>query len=247
MIGQGTWEMERQRAASIAALRRGLDLGMTHIDTAEMYGGGKVEELVGEAIAGRRHEVFLVSKVLPEHASRQGTVDACVGSLRRLRTDYLDCYLLHWPSRHPLAGTIAAFEQLVGDGKIKTWGVSNFDEDRVEEAVRLAGPNRVACNQVLYHLGERTIEHYILPTCERHRLAVVAYSPFGQGNFRANRVLEEIVGSAVLLEDDDDVLDLPPLGDGAGRIATAPIHIEQESACRKHQTRGIQECGMAHA
>ena len=192
VIGQGTWEMERQRAASIAALRRGLDLGMTHIDTAEMYGGGKVEELVGEAIAGRRHEVFLVSKVLPEHASRQGTVDACVGSLRRLRTDYLDCYLLHWPSRHPLAGTIAAFEQLVGDGKIKTWGVSNFDEDRVEEAVRLAGPNRVACNQVLYHLGERTIEHYILPTCERHRLAVVAYSPFGQGNFRANRVLEEI-------------------------------------------------------
>ena len=192
VIGQGTWEMERQRAASIAALRRGLDLGMTHIDTAEMYGGGKVEELVGEAIAGRRHEVFLVSKVLPEHASRQGTVDACVGSLRRLRTDYLDCYLLHWPSRHPLAGTIAAFEQLVGDGKIKTWGVSNFDEERVEEAVRLAGPNRVACNQVLYHLGERTIEHYILPTCERHRLAVVAYSPFGQGNFRPNRVLEEI-------------------------------------------------------
>jgi len=184
--------MERQRAASIAALRRGLDLGMTHIDTAEMYGGGKVEELVGEAIAGRRHEVFLVSKVLPENASRQGTIDACARSLRRLRTDYLDCYLLHWPSRHPLAGTIAAFEQLVGDGKIKTWGVSNFDEERVEEAVHLAGPNRVACNQVLYHLGERTIEHYILPTCERHRLAVVAYSPFGQGNFRPNRVLEEI-------------------------------------------------------
>src|SRR5436309_14802397 len=118
VIGQGTWEMERQRAASIAALRRGLDLGMTHIDTAEMYGGGKVEELVGEAIAGRRHEVFLVSKVLPEHASRQGTIHACASSLRRLRTDCLDCYQLHWPSRHSLPGTHAAFQPQLGDDKI---------------------------------------------------------------------------------------------------------------------------------
>lgn len=192
VIGQGTWNMERDRASSIAALRRGLDLGMTHIDMAEMYGSGQVEELVGEAIAERRREVFLVSKVLPENASRQGTVDACERSLRRLRTEYLDCYLLHWPSRHRLADTIAAFEQLVRDGKIKTWGVSNFDEERVEEAVRIAGPNRVACNQVLYHLGERTIEHYILPTCARDRIAVVAYSPFGQGDFRSNRVLDEV-------------------------------------------------------
>ncbi len=191
-IGQGTWNMERNRAASIAALRRGLDLGMTHIDTAEMYGSGAVEELVGEAIAGRRAEVFLVSKVLPENASRKGTPAACERSLRRLRTDTLDCCLLHWPSRHPLADTIAAFEQLIRDGKIRSWGVSNFDEGAIEEAVRIAGPDRVACNQVLYHLGERTIEHFVLPACTRHRVAVVAYSPFGQGRFRPHPVLEEI-------------------------------------------------------
>lgn len=184
--------MEDNRASSIAAIRRGLDLGMTHIDTAEMYGAGRVEEIVGEAIAGRRDEVFLVSKVMPEHASRRGTTSACERSLRRLRTDYLDCYLLHWPSRHPLADTIAAFEDLVRSGRIKTWGVSNFNEDAIEETVRLAGPDRVACNQVLYHLGERTIEHYILPACERHRMAVVGYSPFGQGDFRSHRVLDEI-------------------------------------------------------
>lgn len=193
LIGQGTWGMERgDRAGTIAALRRGLDLGMTHIDTAEMYGSGTVEELVGEAIAGRRDQVFLVSKVLPGNASRQGTVRACERSLRRLRTETLDCYLLHWPGPHPLADTIAAFEELVHDGKIKSWGVSNFDEDEVEEAVRLAGPARVACNQVLYHLGERRIEHYVIPACERHGIAVVGYSPFGQGRFTSHRVLDEI-------------------------------------------------------
>ncbi len=193
VIGQGTWALENHdRTQAVAALRRGLDLGMTHIDTAEMYGSGAVEEIVGEAIAGRRDEVFLVSKVLPQNASRQGTIRACERSLRRLRTDALDCYLLHWPSSHPLAATIAAFEQLARDGKIKTLGVSNFDEGDVEEAVRLAGPGRVACNQVLYHLGERAIEHYVLPCCERHGIAVVGYSPFGQGHFRSHRVLEEI-------------------------------------------------------
>ncbi|MDR7548459.1 MAG: aldo/keto reductase [Armatimonadota bacterium] len=192
VIGQGTWEMERHRAAAVAALRRGLDLGMTHIDTAEMYGDGKVEDLVGEAIQGRRREMFLVSKVLPQHASREGTIAACERSLRRLRTDYLDCYLLHWPSRHPLAETIAAFERLVRDGKIRTWGVSNFNEEEVEEAVRLAGPRRVACNQVLYHLRERSIEHYVIPTCERHEIAVVAYSPYGQGRFRPHPVLASV-------------------------------------------------------
>lgn len=192
VIGQGTWEMERHRAAAVAALRRGLDLGMTHIDTAEMYGDGKVEDLVGEAIQGRRREMFLVSKVLPQHASGEGTIAACERSLRRLRTDYLDCYLLHWPSRHPLAETIAAFERLVRDGKIRTWGVSNFNEEEVEEAVRLAGPRRVACNQVLYHLRERSIEHYVIPTCERHEIAVVAYSPYGQGRFRPHPVLASV-------------------------------------------------------
>lgn len=192
VIGQGTWGMERSRPASVAALRRGLDLGMTHIDTAEMYGDGAVEEIVGEAVAGRRHEVFLVSKVLPENASRRGTIAACERSLRRLRTDYLDCYLLHWRGQHPLAETIAAFEELVRDGKIKTWGVSNFDEEDIEKAARIAGLNRIVCNQILYHLGERSIEHYILPACELHRITVVAYSPFGQGRLIPGPVLEEI-------------------------------------------------------
>jgi len=192
VIGQGTWEMEHNRIASIAAIRRGLDLGMTHIDTAEMYGNGKVEEIVGEAIAGRRHEIFLVSKVWPGNASRQGTIDACERSLRRLRLEYLDCYLLHWRSTHPLAETIAAFERLVQAGKIRRWGISNFDERGVEEAVRIAGPHRVACNQVMYHLQERTIEHAVLPACMRHGIAVVAYSPFGKGRFRSHRTLEEI-------------------------------------------------------
>jgi len=192
VVGQGTWRMERDPRAAVAALRRGLDLGMTHIDTAESYADGRVEEIVGEAIAGRRHEIFLVSKVLPENASRHGTMAACERSLRRLRTDYLDCYLLHWPGEHPLSETIAAFEDLVRQGKIRTWGVSNFNEDELEEAVRLAGPRRVACNQVYYWLGERGVEHFILPACERHEVAVVAYSPFGQGRFRSHPVLEEV-------------------------------------------------------
>ena len=191
-IGQGTWRMEVSPRAAVQALRRGLDLGMTHIDTAESYGRGAVEKIVGQAIAGRRDEVFLVSKVHPRNASRRGTVSACERSLRRLETDRLDCYLLHWPSSHPLEDTIAAFEQLVQDGKIRTWGVSNFDENALEEAVHLAGPGRVACNQVLYHLGERGIEHFVLPACARHGIALVAYSPFGQGRFRSHPVLEEV-------------------------------------------------------
>jgi diketogulonate reductase-like aldo/keto reductase len=184
--------MEGSRSQAVAALRRGLDLGMTHIDTAEMYGSGAVEELVGEAIAGRRDEVFLVSKVLPGNASREGAIKACERSLRRLRTAYLDCYLLHWSGSHPLADTIAAFEQLEAEDKIKSWGVSNFDEDEVEEAVQIAGAGRVTCNQVLYHLGERAIEHYVLPACARHGIVVVGYSPFGSGHFRPHRVLDEI-------------------------------------------------------
>lgn len=192
VIGQGTWEMEHSRTSSIAAIRRGLDLSMTHIDTAETYGSGQVEEIVGEAVAGRRHEVFLVSKVLPENASRRGTIDACERTLRRLRTDHLDCYLLHWPGPHPLADTIAAFEQLVRGGKITTWGVSNFDDVRLEEAVRIAGPNRVACNQVPYHLDDRAIEDAVLPACEHHHIAIVGYSPFGKGRFRSHPVLEAI-------------------------------------------------------
>jgi diketogulonate reductase-like aldo/keto reductase len=198
VIGQGTWHLENDdRAAAIAALRRGLDLGMTHIDTAEMYGAGAVETLVGEAIAGRRDEVFLVSKVLPHNASRRGTIEACERSLARLRTEWLDGYLLHWPGSHPLEDTVAAFERLQRDGKIRSWGVSNFDVDDLEVVRTIAGAGRLACNQVLYHLQERAIEHAVLPWCERHGAAVVAYSPFGSGSFpaprtRGGRVLQAI-------------------------------------------------------
>jgi diketogulonate reductase-like aldo/keto reductase len=181
-IGLGTWKLERaERAAAVAAVRAALDAGLVHVDTAELYGDGRVEEILGEALAGRRDEVFLVSKVMPDHASRRGTLRACEASLKRLRTDRLDCYLLHWPGRQPLADTIAAFEELVESGRILAWGVSNFDEDRILEAVRLAGPARVACNQVLYHLGERGIEHAVLPACERNGIAVVGYTPFDAG------------------------------------------------------------------
>jgi diketogulonate reductase-like aldo/keto reductase len=184
VVGQGTWSIEdRDRASAVAALRGGLDSGMTHIDTAEMYGDGAAEELVGEAIAGRRDEVFLVSKVLPQNASRSGTLAACARSLARLGTDRLDCYLLHWRGGHPLEDTFAAFEQLRREGKILSWGVSNFDVGDLEEARQIAGAGRIACNQVLYHLRERAIEHAVRPWCEKHGVAVVAYSPFGHGDF----------------------------------------------------------------
>lgn len=198
VIGQGTWDIERKdRTSAIAALRRGLDLGMNHIDTAEMYGAGAAEEVIGEAIEGRRDEVFLVSKVLPEHASRSGTVRACEASLERLHTDRLDAYLLHWRGRHPLEETIAAFEDLRQKGKILAWGVSNFDVPDLEEAWEIADEGHLVCNQVLYHLQERAIEHAVVPWCENHDVAVVAYSPFGHGSFPApntngGRVLKEI-------------------------------------------------------
>jgi diketogulonate reductase-like aldo/keto reductase len=183
-IGQGTWNIESaDRPTALAALRKGLDLGMNHIDTAEMYGSGKSEQLVGEAIAGRRHEAFLVSKVLPSNASRKGTIEACERSLRHLKTDHLDCYLLHWRGHHPLAETFAAFDDLRQSGKIRAWGVSNFDVDDLDEALRIAGPHQIGCNQVLYHPDERAIEHAVIPWCETHGVAVVAYSPFGSGQF----------------------------------------------------------------
>jgi diketogulonate reductase-like aldo/keto reductase len=201
VIGQGTWYNEGEDlAAAVGALRRGLDLGMTHIDTAEMYGSGAAEEAVGAAIAGRRDEVFLVSKVLPQNASRSGTLAACEGSLARLGTDRLDCYLLHWRGRYPLEDTIAAFEQLQREGKILSWGVSNFDVPDLEEAWEIAGEGSLACNQVLYHLQERAIEHAVLPWCEEHGVALVGYSPFGHGNFpgprsKGGRVLQEIAAA----------------------------------------------------
>lgn len=199
MIGQGTWYIEDgDRAAAVAALRQGLDLGMRHIDTAEMYGSGAAEELVGEATAGRRDEIFLVSKVLPEHASRSGVMAACERSLARLKTDQLDCYLLHWRGGHPLEDTIAGFDQLQREGKILSWGVSNFDVPDLNEVRKIAGKDHPACNQVLYHLGERTIEHAVIPWCEENGVAVVAYSPFGhRGGFpgprtAGGRVLKDI-------------------------------------------------------
>ena len=182
VIGQGTWYLDRgDRSSAVAALRRGIDLGMTHIDTAEMY--GDAELVIAEAIAGRRDDVFLVSKVLPSNASRRGTIAACERSLKRLNTDRLDCYLLHWRGSYPLAETVAAFEQLVAAGKIRSWGVSNFDAGDLDELLEVAGTGKIACNQVLYHLKERAIEHAVIPWCKRHGTAVVAYSPFGHDDF----------------------------------------------------------------
>ena len=200
-IGQGTWYFEQApRADAVAALRAGLDAGMTHIDTAELYGSGRAEEIVAEAVAGRRDDVFLVSKVMPQNASRKGTVAACEASLKRLKADRVDCYLLHWRGRHPLADTIATLEELQAAGKIRSWGVSNFDADDLQEAEDIAGPGRIACNQVLYHLEERGIEHAVLPWCEAHGVAVVGYSPFGHDRFPSpdsagGRVLAEVAAA----------------------------------------------------
>jgi len=183
IIGQGTWQIDNaDRTQTVAALRRGLDLGMSHIDTAEMY--GDAELVVAEAINGRRDEVFLVSKVLPNHATARGTVEACERSLRRLRTDRLDVYLLHWRGGVPLGETVAAMARLVEAGKIAAWGVSNFDADDLDELLAEGdGAPPPVCNQVLYHLQERAIEHAVIPWCEEHGLAVVAYSPFGHDDF----------------------------------------------------------------
>jgi diketogulonate reductase-like aldo/keto reductase len=194
--------MEESAADSaIAAMRRGLDLGLTHIDTAEMYGSGAAETLIAKAIAGRRDDVFLVSKVLPGNASKRGTLAACEKSLARLQTDRLDCYLLHWRGAHPLEETIAAFDALVRDGKILSWGVSNFDVADLNEVVAIAGAGHPACKQVLYHLRERAIEHAVLPWCQQHGTALVAYTPFGQSTTafdartKQGKVLEEIASA----------------------------------------------------
>ena len=193
VIGLGTWNLERDdRAGAIAALRRGIELGLVHIDTAEMYGSGRVEELVGEAIAGRRDRLFLVSKVLPQNAAAAATRRACEDSLRRLGTDHLDLYLLHWRGDTPLAETIGAFEALREAGKIRAWGVSNFDDADLDEVEQLA-PGACACNQVLYHLRERAIEHRVIPWCEQRGVAVVAYSPFGsRDGFPRSAALDQL-------------------------------------------------------
>ena len=190
VIGQGTWQIEGGREkerAAIEALRLGLDLGMTHIDTAEMYGDGRSEELVGEAIAGRRDDVFLVSKVLPSNASHKGTIEACERSLKRLKTDRLDAYLLHWRGRHPIAETMRAMEDLVAAGKVRFIGISNLDVDEIAEAQQGLRRERLACDQVFYCLQKRGIERKLIPHCQAQQIAVVAYSPFGQDQFPSER------------------------------------------------------------
>jgi diketogulonate reductase-like aldo/keto reductase len=194
VIGQGTWEIGRE---AVGTLRAGLDLGMTHIDTAEMYGNGRAEELVGEAIAGRRDEVFLASKVLPSNASYEGTLRACERSLARLGTDRLDLYLLHWSGSHPIEETMRALERLIDRKQIRFAGVSNLDVDELKAAQAGMRHYRLACNQVLYHPGERGIERKLIPYCAEHEIAVVAYTPFGQQNWERLRtpgakVLREI-------------------------------------------------------
>ena len=193
-LGQGTWKMgesRAQRAAEIRALQLGFDLGMRLIDTAEMYADGVAEEITGEAIAGRRDELFLVSKVLPGNASRAGTIAACERSLKRLQTETIDLYLLHWPSQHPLAETVAGFEALQKSGKIRLWGVSNFDPADMEDLLA-AGGRAVAANQVLYNLTRRGIEYDLMPWSAKHHVPIMAYSPIEQGRLARHRELGKI-------------------------------------------------------
>ncbi|MBB5573466.1 MULTISPECIES: aldo/keto reductase [Rhizobium] len=183
-LGQGTWNMGEKAARTsdeIASLKAGLDLGMTLIDTAEMYGEGGAEEIVGEAIAGRRDEVFVVSKVYPHNASSKGTIQACDRSLKRMKIDRIDLYLLHWRGEYPLAETVAAFEALKAAGKIGAWGVSNFDVDDMEELLAVPDGGNVAANQVLYNLGRRGVEYDLLPWCQERNIPIMAYSPIEQG------------------------------------------------------------------
>jgi diketogulonate reductase-like aldo/keto reductase len=234
VLGQGTWHMAEQpwrRAAEIAALRLGLELGIRLIDTAEMYGNGAAEQLVGEAIAGRRDEVFLVSKVLPQHATRQGTIAACEGSLQRLGTDRLDLYLLHWRTSLPLAETLEGFAALLRAGKIRYWGVSNFDLPDMQELVALPGGASVATDQVLYNLARRGIEWDLLPWCSGRGLPIMAYSPIEQGRLLRHPALLNVaarqgmtpaqVALAWVLRQ-DGVIAIPKAG--------TPTHVQENRA-----------------
>ncbi len=215
-------EERHDRVREVAALQAGIDLGMTVIDTAEMYGDGGAERIVGEAIAGRRDRVFVVSKVYPQNAGARTAIAACERSLRRLATDRLDLYLLHWRGRIPLAETVAAFERLRRDGKIVRWGVSNFDVDDLRELLALPDGGRCAANQVLYHLGERGIEWALGSMCRVRGIALMAYSPVGQGELLGSPKLARIaraigatpsqVALAWLLRD-DNVIAIPKSGD----------------------------------
>ena len=227
-LGQGTWMMatrRQKRADEIAALRLGVDLGMTVIDTAEMYGDGAAEELVAEALGDRRREVFLVSKVMPQNASRRGTIAACEASLRRLQTDRLDLYLLHWRGSVPLADTLASFDALLREGKIRYWGVSNFDTDDMEELARLSdGLPSVACNQVLYNVNRRGIEHDLLPWCERHSVPMMAYSPLEQAKLVDHKALRDV----------------------ARRLGATPAQVALAWVLRKRQVIAIPKSGRVN-
>lgn len=239
VIGQGTWDMPEsgaRKAEAIAALRRGIELGMTHLDTAEMYGAGAVERLLGEAIAGiARERLFITSKVLPSNASYDGTIAACDRSLKRMKLDYFDLYLLHWPSSEPLEETMRALADLVRSGKTRFVGVSNFDVDEMLDARDLLGEVPLACNQVLYHLRERGIEHRLLPAAREAGIAIVAYTPFGRGAIPRNgtpmQTLQRIAQKhgatdrqvmLAFLTRDPDVFTIPK----AATIA----HVEQNAA-----------------
>ncbi len=194
-LGQGTWNMgdsDTHRKTELEALRTGIDLGMTIIDTAEMYGKGRSERLVGEAIKGRRDNVFLISKVLPSNASRHGTLKACENSLKRLQTDYLDMYLLHWQGKYPFEETVEAMLQLQKEGKIRNWGVSNMDVAEMEEFYSISDGNTCAANQVLYNLTRRGIEFDLIPWCRKNNIPVIAYSPVEQARLHNNKLLSEI-------------------------------------------------------
>jgi diketogulonate reductase-like aldo/keto reductase len=195
LLGLGTWRMgerKAERAAEVAAIRLGLDLGIRLIDTAEMYGDGGAEEMLAEALAGRRDEILLVSKVYPHNASRKGTIAACERSLKRLKTDRLDLYLLHWRGSVALAETVEAFETLRKDGKIRQWGVSNFDAGDMDELAALKAGGNCASNQVLYHLGSRGVEWRLLEQCRKTKVMVMAYSPLGQGPLLRKAALAKI-------------------------------------------------------
>jgi len=224
-LGMGTWRMgeqARRRAREIAAIRAGIDDGMTLVDTAEMYADGGAEQVLGDAIEGRRDDVFIVSKVYPHNAGARSAIAACEQSLQRLRTDRLDLYLLHWRGRVPLAETIGAFERLRRDGKIVRWGVSNFDTGDIAELRALPDGANCAVNQVLYHLGERGVEHALLPVCRRHSIAVMAYAPVGEGALLRNAALKRIAAAAGItpaqlalawLLRDDNVISIPQTSD----------------------------------
>jgi diketogulonate reductase-like aldo/keto reductase len=242
-LGQGTWHMAEdpsRREEEITALRRGLELGMTLIDTAEMYGGGRVEQLVGEAITGLRNEIFLVSKVLPHHATTEGTITACEDSLRRLGTDWLDLYLLHWRGPTPLEETLAAFEKLTNRGDIRSWGVSNFDLPDLEELTALPSGSAVQTDQVLYNLTRRGIEFDVLPWCRERGLPIMAYSPIEQGRLIGHPALDTVaarhratsaqVALAWVLRD-NDVIAIPKAGTSEHvrqNQAALDIHLTEE-------------------